>query len=86
MSTVVFDPLLGELTVHPGQAAGSYFSFTQAAPAATWTVVHNLGRIPVVSVLNAAGQEVLADVEHGSINATTITHGSPMAGSATFVA
>lgn len=69
-----------------GTGGAGYVVHTQSSPAATWTVVHNLGRFPAVTVLDAAGLEVLADVEHGSLNATTIVHGSPMSGSAYFIA
>jgi hypothetical protein len=69
-----------------GGGTGLYFSYSQATPSASWIVTHNLGKRPSVTVLDSAGFEVLADVEHASLNAVTITHGAAMTGSAHMVA
>lgn len=45
-----------------------------------WTVTHNLARYPGVTVLNADGEKVEADVSWDSMTQITITHGRPMTG------
>lgn len=64
----------------PGVAGG--FEHTQAAPASTWIIDHNLGRKVHVSIFSATQELVYADVIHGSINQTTITFATPTSGSA----
>lgn len=44
----------------PGANAG--FEHTQSAPAATWIIPHALGRRPVVSVFDTAGNEIVTDI------------------------
>lgn len=68
----------------PGTPGGSAFVHTQSTPAATWIVTHNLARKVHVSIFNLDEQVVFADVEHGSLNVTTITFPVPVAGSAVF--
>jgi hypothetical protein len=56
--------------------------FDQATPAATWTINHTLARYPEVTVLDAAGNVVLADVQHTSVAQIVITFGAPQIGKA----
>ena len=57
------------------------FEFTQATPASTWTIVHNLGRHPVVNVVNSAGDFILADMAFPSVNVVVVTFSAPTSGS-----
>lgn len=65
----------------PGAAMATY-RHTQGTAAATWTVIHNLGRLPVVTVLDSSNQEIEAQVDHVSINQLTISFAGPTSGSA----
>lgn len=56
--------------------------YVQVTPAATWAITHDLGRYPQVTVLDAAGQRLLPDLLYGSLNAVTVTHAEPLAGTA----
>jgi len=58
------------------------FVVLQATPSATWSITHPLGRYPQVTVLDSDGNRVFPDVEYGGINAVTITHAEPLAGTA----
>jgi len=60
------------------------FTFIQSAPAAIWTINHNLGYRPQVTLLDTGNSEFNADVVHPSVNQTVVTMASalPMAGSA----
>jgi len=54
--------------------------FDQVTPASTWTFTHLFGRRPSVSVYNAAGQEVFADVTTDDM-LVTVVFPSPTTGS-----
>jgi len=68
--------------IGPGPGPFEPYEHLQPSAAATWTVNHNLGHLPVVAVLNAAGAQVLAAVEHVSSNQARVELDSPMAGRA----
>ena len=61
------------------------FNFTQSAPADVWTISHNLGYKPSVSVMNAGGVEIEAEVAHLSNNTAQVTFNEPVAGLARLV-
>lgn len=56
--------------------------FDFPTPLTTWTMNHNLGYNPLVSLLNSGGTEVKATVQHTSINQTVVTFPVAQAGSA----
>jgi hypothetical protein len=61
--------------------SGSY-AHTQSVASATWTITHNLGYRPAVSVVDSGGNYVVGDVNYISTNALTISFSSPFGGSA----
>ena len=63
-------------------AAGSTYAFTQPAPLAVWTIAHNLGRFPSVSVVDSAGTEIEGSVVYTNANQVVITFSSAFAGAA----
>lgn len=65
----------------PGAPGGEVYEFTQAAPASTWVINHNLGVEPDVTCL-VSGEEVYPDVVHGSVNQTSLVFAAPTAGHA----
>ncbi len=65
-----------------GPPGGSAYVHTQTSPAATWIINHNLGRKVHVTLFDPAETVVHADIDHGTINQTTITWASPATGSA----
>jgi hypothetical protein len=68
----------------PGGPAGATHTHTQTVAAATWTVAHNLGFRPHVSVLDTAFREQTAGVEHLSANVCQLDFTTPTAGTARF--
>lgn len=58
------------------------FEFIQSTASNTWTINHNLGFKPTVTVFSVGGLEVEADVQHTSVNQTIIYFNNPFAGSA----
>lgn len=57
---------------------GRVIEVTDSNP--TWTVAHNLNRYPAVTVLDAAGLKVEADVTYDDVNNLTIRHGRAATG------
>lgn len=63
----------------PG-ASGGFFTFTQASPASTWTITHNLGYRPNISVVDSAGSQVEGETVWTSTNSLTITFSGAFSG------
>lgn len=49
----------------------------------TITVTHNMGKYPSVTVINSAGDEVIGDIEHISVNQLTASFSSGFSGKIT---
>ena len=62
------------------------FVFTQGVPAVTWTIQHNLGKFPSVSVVDTVntvnGQVYYGDVKYIDSNNLTVTFASQFSGKA----
>lgn len=58
------------------------YTHTQNSPATTWTVTHNLGKRPSVTVTDSAGTVVVGTVQHDSANQLQITFSSAFSGTA----
>lgn len=65
-----------------GGGAGASIVYTQASPAASWPIEHNLGRFPGVSVVVGL-EAVLADVTYIDVNHLVVVFAVPTAGTAT---
>jgi hypothetical protein len=65
-----------------GTPGGSAFEHLQVVASNSWVLSHNLNRKVHVSIFDALGNLVFADVEHGDLNTTTITFAAPVTGSA----
>ena len=65
-----------------GGGADAHYVHTQVALSAVWTVVHNLGKFPSVSVVDSGGTELLANVVYIDANNLTLTFGAPTSGKA----
>lgn len=70
------------VTIGVASAGGDTgFTMVQASGSATWTVNHNLGFRPDVSVLTPGGSEMIAEVVHISINQLRVYFSAPKTGS-----
>lgn len=58
------------------------FTFNQPTPAATWSIAHNLGKNPSVSVADSAGTLVHGEVDYINNNSLTITFSAAFSGKA----
>lgn len=65
-------------------AGGSMTTYTwdQASALAVWTIPHNLGRFPSVTVVDGLGVKVEPDVTYTDANTVTVTHSAALAGKA----
>ena len=61
-----------------------HYTHTQSSAAAEWTVTHNLGKHPAVSVVDSAGTEVVGDVEYIDINTCKLIFSAAFSGKAYF--
>lgn len=68
--------------IHPGPQgpAGAFYLYTQATPATTWIINHNLGYRPAVELLDAGSQEIDGEIAHPSANQTVVTLNPATAG------
>jgi hypothetical protein len=55
---------------------------TQTLASATWTVIHNLGKHPSVSIVDSAEEEVIGEVQHTDANVLTIRFSAAFSGKA----
>jgi hypothetical protein len=69
----------------PQGPAGVDYEHVQISPQSSWTVNHNLGVVPSVTVYSVGGMEVEASIVHISNNQTVISFVTPFAGTARFI-
>ena len=58
------------------------YTHNQSSPSTQWTVVHNLGFKPNVTVFNSAGDIVEGHIVHNSSNQLTLQFSATMSGTA----
>jgi hypothetical protein len=58
------------------------FVFNQTTAASTWSITHNLGKFPSVSVVDSSNNVVIGEVEYNSNNQVTLTFASAFSGKA----
>lgn len=69
----------------PG-AGGSAVDFTQASPLSVWTIAHNLGREPIISVTSVGGVVIgTPEALHLSTDVVQLTFDAPFAGRARLI-
>jgi hypothetical protein len=71
----------GSLPGPPGPPGGTY-RHVQTIPATTWTIVHNLGFRPNVTVVDTAGEQVEGEVDYVSETTVVVTFTAAFAGDA----
>ncbi len=63
-----------------GPPGGSGFSYVQTTPAASWPVIHNLGRYPYAVTIKVGGSLQFTDVDFPDLNTVVLTFATPTAG------
>ena len=59
-----------------------FYTFTQSAASATWTIAHNLGKYPSVTVIDSANTIVYGNPTYTDENNLTINFSAPFSGKA----
>lgn len=65
-----------------GPGGDAHFVHDQETPSDEWTITHNLGKNPAVTVVDSGGTEWQTAVEHISENELTVRFSAPFAGRA----
>lgn len=68
--------------IYPEISADKHFTFVQSSAAATWSITHNLGKFPSVSIVDSGNTVVYGDIVYTSENALTITFSAAFGGKA----
>ncbi len=61
---------------------GSTYTYLQSSPAAVWTIVHNLGRYPDITVLDSTGAVCEGDPQYIDGNRLTVSFSAAFSGEA----
>lgn len=64
----------------PGSSSNASFEHPQVSASDIWTVNHNLGFRPAVSILSVGGREMWAEVIHTSVNQFIAYFDAPTSG------
>ena len=59
--------------------------FEQSSASAAWTINHNQGRYPSIDIIDSAGNHVIGDIQHNSVNQVVATFDNAFAGKAIIV-
>jgi hypothetical protein len=65
-----------------GTSGDKHFQHIQSTPSAEWSITHNLGKRPAVTVVDSGGSEWITNVEHLSENALVIRFSAAFSGNA----
>lgn len=60
--------------------SGGGITFEQQVSSSVWTITHNLGYIPAITVQNYYNTELEGSVQHLNVNSLTITFSEPVSG------
>lgn len=59
-----------------------HYVHTQNSAAASWTITHNLGKMPSVEVVDTGDNIVVGEIEYISLNQVQVTFGAAFTGKA----
>lgn len=59
-----------------------YYQHKQSVRSTIWSIVHNLNKIPNITVLDEDGYDVIGDVIFTNLNCLTVSFGMPIKGEA----
>lgn len=70
------------LQAPPPSSIGGTYTHQQAIPDSIWTILHNLGFNPNVSVVDSAEQQVQGTIKYINLNTLTVEFSFPFSGTA----
>jgi len=59
-----------------------HFEYSQGTPLLSWSIIHNLGKYPSVTITDSSGTELECEVIHNDLNSLTLNFSEPFAGNA----
>lgn len=62
--------------------ADAKYTHDQVAPSAAWSVVHNLGKFPSVTVVDSGGTVVIGEIQHTNANNLSVLFSAAFSGKA----
>jgi hypothetical protein len=62
--------------------AKTAYVHTQTVAASVWTIIHNLGKYPSVSIVDSANDEVIGEVRYTNTNQVVVTFSAAFSGKA----
>lgn len=68
--------------LHLSLQAPETYTHNQMIPDTTWTINHNLGKTPSITVRDSSGAEVEADIEHPTLNQAIVRLSYAVSGTA----
>lgn len=66
----------------PSGSGDLHYEHDQLSPQSVWTISHNLGKYPSISVVDSGGNVVIGEIEHIDNNNVTLTFSSAFSGKA----
>lgn len=76
---VAREPIEATFTISPNIQDLNYIHYQDSAQS-VWTINHNLGKYPSVSIVNSAKELVIADVHYINLNTVELKFTSAFAG------
>lgn len=82
------DPETGKFVRVPMWAIGGLgedanFVFNQDTASDTWKIKHDLNKLPSVTIINTAKEQIFGDITYDDENNVTIVFSAPVSGKAT---
>jgi len=77
---VASNPETGAIEFIDKSSCDRHYMHTQSNPLSNWSIAHNLGKFPSVTVVDSAGTQVLCEILHNDLNSTTIKFSEPFSG------
>jgi hypothetical protein len=74
----------GVAVLDTASGSDAYYRHVQSVAAAVWTVVHNLGKFPSVSVVDSTGTTVYGTIRYDSTSQVTLSFSGAFGGEAYF--
>jgi hypothetical protein len=68
------------VSAQPTASPHGTYTHTQAAASSTWTIVHNLGCKPSVTIVDSGGNVQIGEVLYDSNNQVTVTFAAAFSG------
>jgi len=81
-SNAAFTTITPAIATFTQQIQSNFGSYTQISPSKTWTITHNLGRYPSVTIVDSGGSVVMGDVGYITNNQLKVTFTSAFSGKA----